>query len=97
MGVALVVAALAVREDLEMADITAQAVADTEDSPVGMADASPEAQAELLTAPVPPRDRVEEWAGTTPKAPSAWTLTSSCLRRRSQRSQSLSTMARSMG
>ncbi len=90
------VAVLAVREDLEMVDITAQAVADMEAILEVLADVSPEAQVELLTAPVPPRDRVEEWAGTPPKAPSAWTPTSSCLKRRSQRSQSLSTMARSM-
>jgi len=90
------VAGLAVREDLEMVDITAQAVADMEAILEVLADVSPEAQVELLTAPVPPRDRVEVWAGIPPKAPSAWTPTSSCSKRRSRRSQSLSTMARSM-
>ena len=64
------VAALVVREDLEMVVITAQAVVDTEAILEAMADVSPDAQVEL-PAPVPPRDRVEAWAGTPPMAPSA--------------------------
>ena len=86
--VATEVVVSAVQEDLEMAA--------KEGTTEGMADVSPEARVELPTAAVPPRDRVEEWAGIPPKAPSAWTPTSSCLKRRSRRSQSLSTMARSM-
>ncbi len=82
------VAVSAVQEDLEMAA--------KEGTTEGMADVSPEARVELPTAAVPPRDRVEEWAGIPPKAPTAWTPTSSCLRKRSLRSQSLNTMARSM-
>ncbi len=87
---------LVVREDLEMVAITAQAVVGTEAILEAMADVSPEAQVEL-PAPVPPRDRVEAWAGTPPMAPSAWTPTLSCSKRRSPRRRSSSSTARSMG